>query len=68
MEKDIDRDRYMSPIEAMEYGLIDGVIDRDAIIPLQSSPERVKPRRENLEAGTDPRKFLIPTIPDDEIY
>lgn len=68
VEKDIDRDRYMSPIEAMEYGLIDGVIDRDAIIPLQSSPERVKPRRENLEAGTDPRKFLIPTIPDDEIY
>ena len=32
VEKDIDRDRYMSPIEAMEYGIIDGVIDKDAII------------------------------------
>ncbi|KAF5938813.1 hypothetical protein HYC85_023072 [Camellia sinensis] len=34
VQKDIDRDRYMSPIEAVEYGIIDGVIDRDSIIPL----------------------------------
>lgn len=68
MEKDLDRDRYMSPIEAMEYGILDGVIDKDAIIPIQAMPERVKPRRENLEAEKDPRKFLTPVIPDDEIY
>ncbi|KAJ8555234.1 hypothetical protein K7X08_012730 [Anisodus acutangulus] len=40
VQKDIDRDRYMSPIEAVEYGLIDGVIDRDSIIPLMPVPER----------------------------
>ncbi|CAI7781554.1 unnamed protein product [Closterium sp. NIES-53] len=68
VEKDIDRDRYMSPVEAMEYGLIDAVIDRDAILPLQPTPERVKPRREHLEANQDPRKFLIPVIPDSEIF
>ena len=34
VEKDIDRDRYMSPAEAMEYGILDGVIDKDMIIPL----------------------------------
>eukprot|EP00475_Leptophrys_vorax_P041279 TRINITY_DN77850_c0_g1_i1.p1 TRINITY_DN77850_c0_g1~~TRINITY_DN77850_c0_g1_i1.p1 ORF type:complete len:312 (-),score=-8.12 TRINITY_DN77850_c0_g1_i1:253-1188(-) len=68
VEKDMDRDRYMSPVEAMEYGLIDAVIDRDAILPLMPSPERVKPRREYLEANDDPRKFLLPVIPDSEIF
>lgn len=71
VEKDIDRDRYMSPIEAMEYGMIDGVIDKDATIAineLPQVPERVKPRQENLAALEDPRKFLTPEIPDDEIY
>jgi ATP-dependent Clp protease protease subunit len=71
VEKDIDRDRYMSPIEAMEYGIIDGVIDKDAIIAINELPvvsERVKPRKENLAAMENPRKFLSPEIPDDEIY
>ena len=71
VEKDIDRDRYMSPIEAMEYGIIDGVIDKDAIIAINELPvvsERVKPRKENLDAMENPRKFLTPEIPDDEIY
>lgn len=61
----------MSPIEAMEYGMIDGVIDKDATIAineLPQVPERVKPRQENLAALEDPRKFLTPEIPDDEIY
>ncbi|CAI9755448.1 unnamed protein product [Fraxinus pennsylvanica] len=40
VEKDIDRDRYMSPIEAVEYGIIDGVIDGDSIIPLVPVPEK----------------------------
>ncbi|GAB4857931.1 ATP-dependent Clp protease proteolytic subunit 4 [Ancistrocladus abbreviatus] len=68
VEKDIDRDRYMSPIEAVEYGLIDGVIDRDSIISLAPVPERVKSTLNYEEISKDPRKFLTPDIPDDEIY
>ncbi|XP_021910853.1 ATP-dependent Clp protease proteolytic subunit 4, chloroplastic [Carica papaya] len=68
VQKDIDRDRYMSPIEAVEYGIIDGVIDRDSIIPLAPVPERVKPTLNYEEMSKDPRKFLTPDIPDDEIY
>ncbi|KAH7545577.1 hypothetical protein FEM48_Zijuj01G0108200 [Ziziphus jujuba var. spinosa] len=66
--KDIDRDRYMSPIEAVEYGMIDGVIDRDSIIPLMPVPEKVKGRLNYEEISKDPRKFLTPDVPDDEIY
>ncbi|EXB75190.1 ATP-dependent Clp protease proteolytic subunit 4 [Morus notabilis] len=68
VQKDIDRDRYMSPIEAVEYGLLDGVIDRDSIIPLVPVPERVKARITYEEISKDPRKFLTPDVPDDEIY
>ncbi|XP_043712829.1 ATP-dependent Clp protease proteolytic subunit 4, chloroplastic [Telopea speciosissima] len=68
VQKDIDRDRYMSPIEAVEYGIIDGVIDREGIIPLEPVPERVKSRLNYEEISKDPRKFLTPDIPDDEIY
>ncbi|CAH9077533.1 unnamed protein product [Cuscuta europaea] len=67
VEKDIDRDRYMSPIEAVEYGLIDGVIDRESIIPLEPVPERVKSTLSS-EITKDPEKFLTPEIPDDELY
>lgn len=69
VEKDIDRDRYLSPIEAVEFGIIDGVIDRDSIIPLAPVPERVKSSTFNYEEiSKDPKKFLTPDIPDDEIY
>lgn len=68
VQKDIDRDRYMSPIEAVEYGIIDGVIDRDSIIPLFPVPEKVKPSFNYDEVRKDPSKFLQPDIPDDEIY
>lgn len=68
VQKDIDRDRYMSPIEAVEYGIIDGVIDRDAIIPLVPVPEKVKPKLNYEEISKDPRKFLTPEVPDDEIF
>ncbi|XP_028795735.1 ATP-dependent Clp protease proteolytic subunit 4, chloroplastic [Neltuma alba] len=68
VQKDIDRDRYMSPIEAVEYGIIDGVIDRDSIIPLMPVPERVKSPLNYEEISKDPRKFLNPDVPDEEIY
>ncbi|OIW10725.1 hypothetical protein TanjilG_27671 [Lupinus angustifolius] len=68
VQKDIDRDKYMSPIEAVEYGIIDGVIDRDSIIPLMPVPERVKSTLNYEEISKDPMKFLTPEIPDDEIY
>ncbi|KAJ6846400.1 ATP-dependent Clp protease proteolytic subunit 4, chloroplastic [Iris pallida] len=68
VQKDIDRDRYMSPIEAVEYGIIDGVIDQDSIIPLMPVPDKVKPKLNYEEINKDPRKFLTPEIPDDEIY
>ncbi|XP_020587412.1 ATP-dependent Clp protease proteolytic subunit 4, chloroplastic [Phalaenopsis equestris] len=68
VQKDIDRDRYMSPIEAVEYGIIDGVIDRDSIIQLLPVPEKVKPKYSYEEISKDPRKFLTPEVPDDEIY
>ncbi|KAF8645103.1 hypothetical protein HU200_018830 [Digitaria exilis] len=68
VEKDIDRDRYMGPLEAVDYGIIDGVIDGDSIIPLEPVPERVKPKYNYEELYKDPQKFLTPDVPDDEIY
>ncbi|KAF5746926.1 ATP-dependent Clp protease proteolytic subunit 4 chloroplastic-like [Tripterygium wilfordii] len=68
VQKDIDRDRYMSPMEAVEYGIIDAVIDGDSIIPLVPVPERVKPKYNYEEIRKDPKKFLNPDIPEDEIY
>ncbi|XP_031257981.1 ATP-dependent Clp protease proteolytic subunit 4, chloroplastic [Pistacia vera] len=68
VQKEIDRDRYLSPIEAVEYGIIDGVIDRDSIIPLMPVPDKVKPNFNYEEISKDPRKYLTPDVPDDEIY
>ncbi|OMO94703.1 ClpP [Corchorus capsularis] len=68
VEKDIDRDRYMSPMEGVEYGIIDAVIDGDSIIPLEPVPERVKATLNFEVMIKDPKKFLNPDIPDDEIY
>ncbi|KGN55689.1 ATP-dependent Clp protease proteolytic subunit 4, chloroplastic [Cucumis sativus] len=68
VQKDIDRDRYMSPIEAVEYGFIDGVIDQDSIIPLMPVPDKVKGKFNYTEVMKDPMKFLTPDVPDDEIF
>lgn len=67
VEKDIDRDRYMSPAEAVDYGLLDAVIDKHTILPLQPVPPKTPRRPELAEAEQDPLKFLTPIIPDDEI-
>ncbi|CAA2983532.1 ATP-dependent Clp protease proteolytic subunit 4, chloroplastic [Olea europaea subsp. europaea] len=54
---------------SVEYGIIDGVIFRDTIIPLVPVPEKVKASTFNYEEiGKDPKKFLTPEILDDEIY
>lgn len=70
--KEIDKDRYMSAVEAVEYGVIDGVIDRDTIIPLTPMPERkIKSPleyKETTEPGEDLKKLMTPDVPDDEIY
>ncbi|MCO5553660.1 hypothetical protein L7F22_007185 [Adiantum nelumboides] len=68
IEEDIDQDRYLSPVEAVEYGILDGVIDKDSILPLVPMSEKVTRRSIFKDAESDPRKFLIPVIPDDEIY
>ncbi|MCO5573753.1 hypothetical protein L7F22_027527 [Adiantum nelumboides] len=67
VEKDIDRDRYMSPAEAMEYGILDGVIDKDMIIPLSPSPEKVLQSQGYRVAGKNPQKFFKSTVPDNEL-
>ena len=38
LEGDTDRDRFMSPEEAREYGLIDKVVDREPPIALNPNP------------------------------
>jgi ATP-dependent Clp protease protease subunit len=38
LQDDTDRDRFMSPEESREYGLIDNVVDREPPIPLNTNP------------------------------
>nr|GEW14920.1 ATP-dependent Clp protease proteolytic subunit 4, chloroplastic-like [Tanacetum cinerariifolium] len=51
----------------VEYGLIDGVIDEDSIVPLLPVSGRVKPTLSYDAITQNPEKFLKPNIPDDEI-
>jgi ATP-dependent Clp protease protease subunit len=38
LQDDTDRDRFMSPEEARDYGLIDKVVDREPPIVLNPNP------------------------------
>lgn len=38
LQEDTDRDRFMSPEEAREYGLIDKVVDREPALTLNPNP------------------------------
>lgn len=61
VEKDIFKDRFMSPVEAIEFGLIDGVIDKDRIIPLSPIPELER------DGNFDFEDFSV-EVPDEDIY
>ncbi|KAJ3689496.1 hypothetical protein LUZ61_018660 [Rhynchospora tenuis] len=67
VKKDIDRDFYMGPAEAVAYGVIDGILDEDKMIPIQPVVGRVKPKIDYTKAAKNPT-YLRPEIPDDEIY
>lgn len=69
VKKDIDRDFYMGPAEAVEYGIIDGIIDEDKMIPIQPIKGRVNRKASDyVKFKKNPSKYLRPEIPDDEIY
>ena len=40
VEKDIDRDRYLSAEEAIEYGLIDEIIAHQSALPTQANRDK----------------------------
>ena len=59
IERDMDRDRFMSAEEAKEYGLIDNVIThRGEIVEPQSSPRR--PLRDRAQVADSLR--LVKTV------
>lgn len=69
VKKDIDTDFYMGPAEAVAYGIIDGIIDEDKMIPIQPIKGRVNPKvPDYVEFKKNPSKYIRPEIPDDEIY
>ncbi|MBV8383878.1 MAG: ATP-dependent Clp protease proteolytic subunit, partial [Planctomycetaceae bacterium] len=44
LQEDTDRDRFMSPEEARDYGLIDNVVDREPALPLSPHPNPLEPK------------------------
>ncbi|CAN0910148.1 ATP-dependent Clp protease proteolytic subunit 4, chloroplastic [Linum grandiflorum] len=68
VEDDIRWDKYMSPIEAVEYGLIDGIIDRDTVVPLAPVPEYIPGTLYDEMVTKGGKEFVTPNVPDDEIY
>ncbi|KAH9305216.1 hypothetical protein KI387_009620 [Taxus chinensis] len=73
VEEDMDRDNYMSPAEAVEYGLIDGVIDQESIMHIVDLPKIVSyDHREDIQLfgikDIESEKIINPEVPDDEIY
>ena len=41
LQEDTDRDRFMGPEEAKEYGLIDNVVERDQSLPGTPNPDKI---------------------------
>jgi ATP-dependent Clp protease protease subunit len=43
IHKDVDRDYIMSATEAVEYGMVDAVLERAALVPIPSKQEAIAP-------------------------
>jgi ATP-dependent Clp protease, protease subunit len=43
IHKDVDRDYIMSATEAVEYGMVDAVLERQALVPIPSKQEAIAP-------------------------
>ncbi|CAN1174881.1 ATP-dependent Clp protease proteolytic subunit 4, chloroplastic [Linum perenne] len=68
VEDDIHWDKYMSPIEAVEYGLIDGIIDEDRVVALEPVPEDISGTLYDELISKGGKEFVTPNVPDDEVY
>ena len=56
--EDIDRDRFMTPAEAVDYGLIDGVMARARSTSTGKQPERRDEDADRHE-GDDQKRGLV---------
>jgi len=43
IHKDVDRDYYMSAEDAVEYGMVDSILERQALLPIPSHQEAIAP-------------------------
>ncbi|XXG83449.1 hypothetical protein AAC387_Pa10g1200 [Persea americana] len=66
-QEQTDRMKYLSPVEAVEYGMIDGIIDRDYLVSLLPAAEKAEPKVNYEGMDKDPSKFLTPLFSDAEI-
>jgi ATP-dependent Clp protease, protease subunit len=44
INRDVDRDYIMSAQEAVEYGMVDAVLERAALVPIPSTQEAIAPK------------------------
>jgi len=42
INKDVDRDYIMSAQEAVDYGMVDAVLERNALVPIPSTQEAIR--------------------------
>merc|ERR1712188_235639 len=60
IDVDTDRDRYMSPIEAKEYGIIDEIIGgEDAVSKVQGDTRYFPKTRKSISTGGETRRATL---------